>query len=86
MNNCSMVKKILKILSEKKVCYIFLFLKVSQCKFEQTETILKLRNPPQKQVKIGWGAFPLHPLPGLYLNPLGGLMTPSIKICSENTE
>ena len=29
----------------KKVCYIFLFLKVSQCKFEQKQTILKLRNP-----------------------------------------
>jgi arsenate reductase-like glutaredoxin family protein len=45
MKNCSMIKKILKILSEKKIYYIFLFLKVSQCKFEQKQTILKLTNP-----------------------------------------
>jgi hypothetical protein len=45
MKICSMVKTILKILSEKKIYYIFLFLKVSQCKFEQKETILKLGNP-----------------------------------------
>jgi hypothetical protein len=42
MEKISTVKKILKILSEKKIYYIFLFLKVSQCKFEQKETILKL--------------------------------------------
>ena len=42
-----MVKKILKILYTclKKDCYyIFLFLNVSQCKFRQKETILKLGN------------------------------------------
>ena len=36
----------------KKVYYIFLFLKVSQCKFKQKETIFKARKPLQKQVKI----------------------------------
>jgi hypothetical protein len=48
MKNCSMVKKILKILYtylKKKVYYVFLFLKVSQYKLKQKETILKLRNP-----------------------------------------
>jgi hypothetical protein len=57
MKNCSMVKKILK----KKVHYVFLFLKVSQCKLKQKETILKLRNPLKSKSKftnskIGWGA------------------------------
>ena len=80
MKNGSMVKKILKILSEKKVYYIFLFLKVSQCKFKQKETILKLENPIKSKSKftkskIGWGAFPLHPLPGFYPEPTGGLLT-----------
>ena len=61
MNKFSMVKKILKILSEKKIYYIFLFLKVSQCKFEQKETILKLGNTLKSKSKftkskIGWGA------------------------------
>jgi hypothetical protein len=32
-------------LSEKKVYYVFPFLKVSQCKLKQKETILKLGNP-----------------------------------------
>jgi hypothetical protein len=32
-------------LSEKKVYYVFLFLKVSQCKLKQKETILKLGTP-----------------------------------------
>ena len=48
MKNCSMVKKILKILYtclKIKVYYVFLFLKVSQCKLKQKETILKLGNP-----------------------------------------
>jgi hypothetical protein len=48
MKNCSMVKKILKFLYtclKKKVYYVFLFLKVSQCKLKQKETILKLGNP-----------------------------------------
>ena len=74
----SMVKKILKILSEseKKVYYIFLFLKVSQCKFEQKETILKLGNPLKSKSKftkskIGWGASTSTPYQGFTLNPLG---------------
>jgi hypothetical protein len=44
IKNCPMVKKILKILYtclKKKVYYVFLFLKVSQCKFRQKETILR---------------------------------------------
>jgi hypothetical protein len=49
MKNCSMVKKILIILSEKRFYYIFLFLKVNQCKFKQKETILKLGNPLKKK-------------------------------------
>jgi hypothetical protein len=63
MKNCSMVKKILIILSEKKVYYIFLFLKVNQCTFKQKETILKLGNPLKSKSKftkskIVWGALP----------------------------
>ena len=60
MKNHSMVKKILKILSEKKVYYIFLFLKVSQCKFEQQKNNFEARKPPQKQGKIQnrLGCFP----------------------------
>ena len=79
MKKCSMIKKILKILSEKKIYYIFPFLKVSQCKLEQKQTILKLRNPLKSKQKfqISWGTFPLHPLPGLYIEPTGGLMTRS---------
>jgi hypothetical protein len=77
MKKCSMVKKILKILSERKIYYIFLFLKVRQCKFEQKETILKLGNPLKSKYKfkIDWGVFPLRPLPGFYLELTGGLMT-----------
>jgi hypothetical protein len=80
-------------LSEKKIYYVFLFLKVSQCKFKQKETILKLGNILKSKSK-----FHLHPLPGLYTEPTGGLLTrgqifslsiilksPPIKICSENT-
>jgi hypothetical protein len=33
----------------KKVYYIFLFLKVSQCKFEQQKNNFEARKPPQKQ-------------------------------------
>jgi hypothetical protein len=48
-------------LSEKKGYCIFLFLKVSQCKFKQKETILKLGNTLKSKSKftkskIGWGA------------------------------
>ena len=101
----SLVKKILKILYtclKKKVYYVFLFLKVSQCKFKQKETILcqetpskaSQNSPNQKSA----GVLPSAPLPGLYTEPTGGLLTlgrifspsiilksPSIKICSENT-
>ena len=64
MKKNSMVKKILKILYtclKKKVYYVFLFLKVSQCKFRQKETILKLGNTLKSKSKftkskIGWGA------------------------------
>jgi hypothetical protein len=64
MKKISMVKKILKILYtclEKKVYYVFLFLKVSQCKFREKETILKLGNTLKSKSKftkskIGWGA------------------------------
>jgi hypothetical protein len=61
------------------VYYICLFLKFSQCKFEQKETILKLGNT-QKQVKIHQiknrlGCFHLHPLLGLYTETTGGLLT-----------
>jgi hypothetical protein len=43
----------------KKVYYIFIFLKVNQCKFKQKETILKLGNPLKSKSKfikskIGW--------------------------------
>ena len=41
---------------KKKVYYIFLFLKVSQCKFKQKETILMLGNTLKSKSKIGWGA------------------------------
>jgi hypothetical protein len=49
---------------EKKVYYIFLFLKVSQCKLKQKETILKLGNPLKSNskftnFKIDWGASQL---------------------------
>ena len=54
MNKFSMVKKILKILSEKKIYYIFLFLKVSQCKFKLGNT-LKSKSKFTKS-NIGWGA------------------------------
>jgi hypothetical protein len=78
MKNCSMVKKILKILYiclKKKVYYVFLFLKVSQCKLKQKETILKLGNPskasqysPNK--KLAWVLPP--PSPGFYTEPTRG--------------
>jgi hypothetical protein len=63
-------------LSEKKVYYIFLFLKVSQCKLKQKETILKLGNPLKSKSKftkskIGLGASTFTPCQGFTLNPLG---------------
>jgi hypothetical protein len=39
-------------LAEKKVYYVFLFLKVSQCKLKQKETILKLGNPLKSKSKF----------------------------------
>jgi hypothetical protein len=74
MKNYSMVKKILKILSEKKVYYIFLILKVG-CKFKQKETILKLGNSLKSmskftKYKIGWGASPYQ---SFTMNSLGAL-------------
>jgi hypothetical protein len=80
MKNCSMVKKIRKkpvYLSEKKkIYYVFIFLKVSQCKLKQKETILKLGNPLKSKSKftkskIGWGASTSTPHQGFTLNPLG---------------
>jgi hypothetical protein len=79
MKNCSMVKKIKKkpvYLSEKKVYYVFLFLKVSQCKLKQKETISKLGNPLKSKSKstkskIGWGASTSTLYQGFSLNPLG---------------
>jgi len=78
MKNCSVVKKILKInvyLSGKKVYYGFLFLKVSQCKLKQKETILKLGNPIKSKSKftkskIGLGASTSTPYQDFTLNPL----------------
>jgi hypothetical protein len=63
-------------LSEKKVYYVFLFLKVSQCKLKQKETILKLGNPLKSKSKftkskIGLGASTSTPYQGITLNPLG---------------
>ena len=73
MKNCSMVKKILIILSEKRFYYIFIFLKVNQCKFKQNETILKLGNPLKSKSKftkskIGLGASTSTPYQGFTLN------------------
>ena len=72
MKNCSLVKKIL---SEKSFVAFFLKLKVSQCKFKQKETILKLGNPlmlksKSKFVKfiLGWVLWP-----SLGLVPTGGI-------------
>jgi hypothetical protein len=47
----------------QKVYYIFLFLKVNQCKFKQKETILELGNPLKSKSKctkskIGWMLYP----------------------------
>jgi hypothetical protein len=65
-------------LSAKKVYYVFLFLKVSQCKLRQKETISKLGNPskasqnsPNK--KLTWVLPP--PSPGFYTEPTGCLLT-----------
>jgi hypothetical protein len=87
MKNCSMVKKILIILSEKRFYYIFIFLKVNQCKFKQKETILKLGNPLKSKSKftkskIGRGALPWTYL-GLSDSQSNFL---SVKIYSENTD
>ena len=73
-----MVKKILKILYTrlKKGYYVFLFLKVSQCKLKQTETHLKLGNTLKSKSKftkskIGLDASISAPYQGFILNPLG---------------
>jgi hypothetical protein len=79
MKNCSMVKKILKILYtclKIKVYHVLLFLKVSQCKLKQKETILKLGNPLKSKSKftkskIGLGASTSTPYQGFTLNTLG---------------
>jgi CRISPR/Cas system CMR subunit Cmr6 (Cas7 group RAMP superfamily) len=77
MKYCLMVKKILTILytCEKKVYYVFLVLKRSQCKFKQKETILKLGNTLKSKSKftkskIGWGASTCTSYQGFILNPL----------------
>jgi hypothetical protein len=80
-------------LAEKKVYYVFRFLKVGQCKLKQKETILKLGNALKSKSKFTKSNI------GLYTEPTGGLLTlgqtvspsiilnsPPIKICSENTE
>jgi hypothetical protein len=79
MKNCSMVKKIKKkkpVYLSEKIYYVFLFLKVSQCKLKQKETILKLGNPLKSKSKstkskIGWGASTSTLYQGFTLNPLG---------------
>jgi hypothetical protein len=79
MKNCPMVKKILKILYtclKKDFYYIFLFLKVSQCKFKQKETILKLANTLKSnskftKSKIDWGDSISTPYQGFTLKPRG---------------
>jgi hypothetical protein len=63
-------------LSEKKVYYVFLFLKVSQSKLKQKEIILELGNPLKSKSKfikskIGLGASTSTPYQGFTLNPLG---------------
>jgi hypothetical protein len=73
MKNYSMVKKILKILSEKRFITFFFF--QSWCNFKQKETILKLGNPLKSmskfiKYKIGWGAFPYQ---SFTMNSLGAL-------------
>jgi hypothetical protein len=52
------------------------FLKVSQCKLKQKETILKARKPLKSKSKftkskIGLGASTSTPYQGFTLNPLG---------------
>ena len=73
-----MVKKILKILYTclKKRFITFFFLKVSQCKLKQKETILKLGNALKSKSKftkskIGLGAATSSLYQGFTLNPLG---------------
>jgi hypothetical protein len=61
---------------EKKVYYVFLFLKVSQCKLKQTETHLKLGNTLKSKSKftkskIGLDASISASYQGFILNPLG---------------
>jgi hypothetical protein len=63
-------------LSEKKVHYVFPFLKVSQCKLKQKEIMLKLGNPLKSKSKftnskIGLGASTSTPYQGFTLSPLG---------------
>ena len=75
-------------LSEKRVHYVFLFLKVSQCKLKQKETILKLGNPLKRKSKvtnskIGLGASTSTTYQSFTLNLLGAfwpgrIFSPSI--------
>jgi hypothetical protein len=58
-------------LSEEKVYYVFLFLKVSQCKLKQKETLLKLgntfkssQNSPNQ--KLAWVLPPPPPTRALH--------------------
>ena len=65
-------------LSVKKVHYVFLFLKVSQCKLKQKETILKLGNPLKSKSKftnskIDLGVSTSTPYQG-FTEPTGGLL------------
>ena len=82
MKNCSIIngqedkkKKPVYLSEKKKVYYVFLFLKVSQCKLKQKETIFKLGNPLKSKSKstkskIGW-VLPPPPYQGFTLKPLG---------------
>ena len=104
MKNCSMVKKILKFLYtclKKKVYYVFLFLKVSQCKLKQKETILKLGNPskasqnsPNKKIGLGASTSIPRALHWTHWGPSDSRLNflsvynskiSPIEICSENT-
>jgi hypothetical protein len=50
---------------------IYLFLKVSQCKLKEKETILMLGNALKSKSKIGLGASTSTLYQGFTLNPLG---------------
>ena len=67
----SEILKILYTYLKKKVYYVFLFLKVSQYKLKQKETILKLRNPSKasqnsQNQKLAWVLRPAHPTRALH--------------------